>query len=201
VTAPAHTFAIPDGPLTVEAWIAPAPDGLTGIVAGNFDFLLYVLGGRPVFGLDIEKSAFWAASQEDPITAEKWHHLAGVFDGEKVRLFVDGRQVATKKASGNQPRSGVDLHIGAQCDLNGRRSAFFRGRIDELRISKIARYTEEGFVPARRHEPDADTVVLFHLDAAMGPFTPDHSGSAAHGCRRGNVSYVSLEKKETPKPE
>ncbi|MHC4341568.1 MAG: metallophosphoesterase family protein, partial [Planctomycetota bacterium] len=52
VTAPASSFSIPDGPFTVEAWVAPEADGTTGIIAGNFDFLLYLLGGRPVFGLD-----------------------------------------------------------------------------------------------------------------------------------------------------
>ncbi len=45
VMASARSFAIPDGPFTVEAWVAPAADGTTGVVAGNFDFLLYLLGG------------------------------------------------------------------------------------------------------------------------------------------------------------
>jgi hypothetical protein len=192
VTAPARSFSIPDGPFTVEAWVAPAADGTTGVIAGNFDFLLYVLGGRPYFGLDIGKTTAWAAGRESPIPGGEWHHLAGVFDGETVRVFVDGKQVATAEASGAQPRSGVDLHVGAQCDDAGRRSAYFRGGIDEVRISKVARYGEGGFVPLRRHEADADTVVLLHFDAAFGPFTPDHSGSVAHACRRGGVSYVPV---------
>jgi hypothetical protein len=191
VTAPASSFSIPDGPFTVEAWVAPEADGTTGIIAGNFDFLLYLLGGRPVFGLDIGEATAWASGQQSPIAGGKWHHLAGEFDGETVRLFVNGKQVATSKASGTQPRSGVDLHVGAQCDDAGRRSVFYKGRIDELRISKVARYGAEGFAPTRRHEPDADTVVLLHFDAEVGPFTPDHSSSVAHGCRRGNVRYES----------
>ena len=192
VMASAKSFAIPDGPFTVEAWVAPAADGTTGVVAGNFDFLLYLLGGRPYFGLDIGETTAWAAGRDSAIPGGEWHHLAGEFDGEMVRLFVDGKQVATAEASGTQPRSGVDLHVGAQCDDNGRTSAYFRGRIDELRISRIARYGEAGFVPVRRQEADANTVVLLHFDATFGPFTPDHSGSVAHACRRGGVRYLPV---------
>jgi len=154
-------------------------------------------GGVPYFGLDIGKTTAWVAGRDSPIPGGEWHHLAGEFDGDTVRLFVNGKQVATAEASGNQPRSGVDLHVGAQCDDHGQRSAYFRGCIDELRISRIARYGEGGFVPVRRHEPDADTVVLLHFDAAFGPFTPDHSGSVAHGCRRGGVSFVPVEPAKT----
>ena len=36
-----------------------------------------------------------------------------------------------------------------------------------------------------RHEPDADTVLLLHLDRTRGPFTPDASANGSHAMRRG----------------
>jgi hypothetical protein len=118
--------------------------------------------------------------------------VAGVFDGEAMRVFVDGELAGDAEASGTQPRSGVDLHVGAQSDTRGRRSAFFAGRIDEVRVSKTARYGPGAFKPGRRHEPDGDTVVLLHLDRSHGPFVRDASASEAHGCLRGGAELVPV---------
>ncbi len=44
----------------------------------------------------------------------------------------------------------------------------FIGLIDEVRISKVVRYTEDGFeVPKKAFVPDADTVALYHFDEAI----------------------------------
>ena len=68
-------------------------------------------------------------------------------------------------------------------------TVFTMRAIDELRISKGDRYGGKAFTPAARHEPDDSTLLLLHLDGPIGPFAPDHSKSAAHGCRLGRVEY------------
>jgi len=183
-----RAVAIPDGPFTVEARVKPGADGLRGVVAANFDFMLYLNGGRPVFGFDIGKETAWVAGEE-PLSAGRWAHLAGTYDGRTARLFGDGKPVAETEATGRQPRAGLPLYVGAQCDRVGRPGLWFRGAIDELRISKGDRYGGEGFSPAARHEPDDATLLLLHLDAPVGPFAPDHSASAAHGCRLGRAAW------------
>jgi len=56
----------------------------------------------------------------------------------------------------------------------------FFGIIDEVRVSKVARYNK-GFTPARRFEPDADTIALYHFDEGQGDILKDSSGNNHHG--------------------
>jgi hypothetical protein len=60
------------------------------------------------------------------------------------------------------------------------RTGPFAGVIDELRISKIARYTAD-FTPATRFESDADTLALYHFDEGAGDILTDSSGNNHHG--------------------
>jgi len=58
-----------------------------------------------------------------------------------------------------------------------------------VRLSTGARYTGE-FTPARRHEPDAGAVLLFHLDRLIGEMVPDQGSARAHGRLTGGASLV-----------
>lgn len=63
-----------------------------------------------------------------------WHHVAGTFDGERVRLYVDGEQVGNGTAAPISIAYGVGsrgIYIGdyrGSCDLP------FAGDIDEVRV-------------------------------------------------------------------
>jgi hypothetical protein len=105
-------------------------------------------------------------------------------------LFVNGREVAMKPGEGARKRNGLPLFIGA--DPNGRSEPTrpFSGRLDEIRLSRVARYAEV-FEPVRRHEPDEQTVLLFHADRLVNGVLPDHSASQAHGVMTGGVTVAA----------
>ena len=63
------------------------------------------------------------------------HHLAGVYDGERMRLFVDGVLAGEQDGTGAIQRNNVDVTIGRLLDGLGK----FKGDIFEVRISDIAR--------------------------------------------------------------
>src|ERR1019366_7642082 len=52
--------------------------------------------------------------------------------------------------------------------------------MDEVRFSKVARYDKD-FTPAKRFEPDADTLALYHFDEGAGDVLKDSSGNGHHG--------------------
>ena len=54
------------------------------------------------------------------------------------------------------------------------------GRIDEVRVSLTARYSQD-FVPERRFRPDASTLALYHCDAGEGDVLRDDSGHGHDG--------------------
>jgi len=65
----------------------------------------------------------------------EWHHAAGVYDGSKYYLYVDGDLDASKDTSGTMSISSYPVFIGANAQQSGRE---FDGLIDDVRIYKRA---------------------------------------------------------------
>ena len=108
------------------------------------------------------------------------HHVAGVYDGAEVRLYVDGSLTGRATASGERKLNALPLMIGADVSGTGDRVDPHSGSMDEVRLSRGARYSGEQFTPKRRHTSDEDTLLLLHADAAMGPWLHDSSSQGAH---------------------
>ena len=73
-----------------------------------------------------------AANREMP---PERHHLAGVYNGRSIKLYIDGGLVNQREASGTMQPAGGDVTIG--CLDEG--AAGFRGTIGDIRVSHIAR--------------------------------------------------------------
>jgi serine/threonine protein kinase len=139
------------------------------------------------------------------LNAGKRSHIAFVWTGTGGGIFIDGQMVNNAQfawtSSGfafgfdaggrpvgkpmRKPERKVPaeplLRIGAG-GLEGQRKVgpFFQGELAELRISKVARYTE-AFTPAARFDSDADTLGLYHADEGQGDILKDSSGHNRHG--------------------
>ncbi|MBA7639403.1 hypothetical protein ES703_47061 [subsurface metagenome] len=61
----------------------------------------------------------------------QWHHVAGVYDGSKICIYVDGILDNTEDASGSISNSSYNVLIGENEEMTGRE---WNGLIDELRI-------------------------------------------------------------------
>lgn len=170
-------------PFTVEAWGTPSE------IRDKRQFLIYSYF-HVQLGLQ-DARAEWAVSWEDrksfriqtkPImVVGKQTHLAGVYDGSTIGLFVDGKSVVTRTT--DKPMRGLrgTFRIGY-----GLQNAGFVGIIDEVRFSKVARYAKD-FTPQKRFEPDGDTLALYHFDEGHGTILRDSSGNGHHGKIRGAV--------------
>jgi len=110
------------------------------------------------------------------------YHVAGVFNRNEVRLFVDG--VLQSTAAG-QPLKVSPMHIAIGANPGSpipdppfftSAREVFDGSIDEVRISKVARY-QGNFTPVRRFDPDRDTMALYHFDEGSGLTAHDASGN------------------------
>ena len=126
---------------------------------------------------------------EISIWEPRWYHIAYVWDTEdSMRVFIDG-----KMSQDIEPNSegevclpvygGVQqIVIGSGAvNLLDSRYETFRGTIDEVRLSAIARYKSD-FTPATQpFEVDGYTVALWHFDEGSGDIAEDATGNGFTG--------------------
>jgi serine/threonine protein kinase/formylglycine-generating enzyme required for sulfatase activity len=171
---------------TLEAFVTSAKDGDNGIVAllKNGDGPPEVMelydgypGGQRQSGAGIiGKSPYQSVNA--PLAAGSREHRAIVFDGAAMHYYVNGiwqgkRNCTAHKGLMWQMR---ELYIG--CKAN--QTQFFRGQIDQLRLSKIARY-DDHFTVASTLTADESTLALYQFDEGRGDVLHDSSGNNHDG--------------------
>ena len=123
----------------------------------------------------------------------EWTHLAGVYDGQTVKLFVNGTEAGSIEASGNRKTNELPLFIGADPDNASQPTRCFHGLIDEVRLSTAAVYAEK-FKPTRTLESGENTKLLMHLDKHVGPFVFDRSKQNASMLMGSEAKLVPAER-------
>lgn len=189
----AKQLALPDGPFTVEGWFFPTLiDDHRGLVAKTeqSEFGMFCNDGRLEFSVHLDGKYATAQTDTAVLVAKRWQHVAGVFDGQELRGYVDGKLVVQKPAKGARKTNALPLYIGADTNAQGAPMAFFFGLVDEVRISTSARYAGERFTPVERHEADDRTALLLHCDVDAGTWLLDASPQRAHPRRLGKATCV-----------
>ena len=102
-----------------------------------------------------------------------WHHIAGVRDGNTLRIFIDGvadgtADVTGKSAADGTSVLGIGTIAGSASELNG--------YMDEIRISDVARYTTTFTPSTTAFVADSNTKLLIHSDF-NGGLGADSSGN------------------------
>jgi len=139
------------GDFTIEFWVRPAAktnavDAVFGY--GNYACMFYHNGTN--WTLEMSSTGF--SNQlviSFAVTLNTWQHIAIVRYGTSIVVYKDGVSSATGTFSGTVATSGRNLRIGD----NGN-SQNINGYIDDLRITKYARYTAN-FTPPTTAFPNA----------------------------------------------
>lgn len=113
---------------------------------------------------------------EDPAVIGQRVMLAAIYDGQDIRIFVNGRRQYTASSVSRHRPGPPQLLIGASSSPKGGLANFFHGTIEQVRISYIVRYTSN-FTPPERLEKDKATELLLHFDAGQGTTVRDLSGA------------------------
>ena len=89
-------------------------------------------------------------------------------------LYLNGSSIAISGLTNQAPLTpSTDSYVGAANHPN----SYFNGAIDEVRISKVARYTSNFTPPSTPFTTDPNTVALYHFDDGSGLTTSDASGN------------------------
>ena len=194
VEVPSESIRLPDGPFTLECWIRPERfAGRQGLVAKteNSEFGLFTSGGVPSFSVHL--SGAYVTVEGPPLEAGQRVHVAGQFDGESVSLYLDGQRVACAPGSGPRTPNRLPLVVGGDVNGAGWMTSPFAGRIEDLRLSSVARYGET-FSPAEHHGRDEHTELLLDFDRVLMGHVLDASRNGAHGRIHGDVRVPRLER-------
>ena len=147
VEVPHHESLNMTTAVTMEMWVKVAAAGgdsnQAGIEKGGWElgeYSLYpVYGGGTLAQFNDLPEGCDDENIGQSIRHEKWRHLAGVWDGEKISLYVDGlldRSVDCKGELGTNVRS---VYIGSR---NGG-ERFLIATVDEVRVYNRALTVEE----------------------------------------------------------
>jgi serine/threonine protein kinase/Tol biopolymer transport system component len=122
---------------------------------------------------------YTTAQSEDTFAGTQAVHFAGVLDPDRehISLFADGQLVAKEEFDRTFNASRFPLMLGCSPPAPG---YAFAGEIDEVRVSRVVRYTEE-FEPESRFNSDADTLALYHCDEGRGSILHDSSENNHRG--------------------
>jgi len=180
VQVPYNSSLEPANSLTIEAWLDPT--GYDSYVSvpivlkqgdHNNPYGLYVYSSRNdlAFILTTEAGRVNIFVDIDPYL-NGWIHMAGVYDGSFMKLYVNGNVVDSSEHTGNiNYYSHANLHIGED------EGHYWHSQIDELRVWDIARTGDE--IAAAMHSSlngdEEGLVGYWRLDEGSGDIASDSS--------------------------
>ena len=96
----------------------------------------------------------------------KWVHIAYQYDGAQEQIYIDGHLVASRDVVGTIGEGlNEQSRIGAISRGSGGIRRSFRGAIDSLRVSDVARYSGETYEPPLGDMAlDSNTRMLFRFN-------------------------------------
>ena len=196
LTIPANTaLALGAGDYTIEGWFYSLTSGTS--LRGMIDFRTAATGTNGLMlrendgGFLVYLNSATILSTTTGRVANQWQHVALVRKGTTVTLYVDGVSRAT--ATSSTTLTDNVLRISGFVDTQSNLYTY-NGYIDDLRITKYARYTSAFAPPAQAHLEYANgndrhfsnVSLLLHMDGANGSTTfTDNSANALAVTRTG----------------
>lgn len=132
--------------ITIEAWIfahsIPAYNK-PRIVDRSDDaytdrFILHFVDGTQIIAFNINANKVYSNN----IPLSTWVHVAGTYDGQIMKVYVNGNLEASSYVSTIIDVKNSDLYIGSAGPVSSS-SGIFNGLIDDVRIWNIARTQQE----------------------------------------------------------
>src|ERR1051325_3748321 len=175
--------------LTLEAWVKTSSTAYQHVMERgdwwqnqmSYDLTLSESKVR----LDIMQSngTYATVIGNTAMSLNAWHHIAGVYDGTQMRVYLDGVLSGTAAATMAPGNNATGLRIGKSSFLYY--PNYFTGRIDEVRVSNAALYSSN-FTPSAHLTATSSTKGLWEID---GQTATDSSGSNANGTLQGSATY------------
>ena len=196
-----YDYRRPSDPLTIECWADISEESMNDQFSSTVIYDLHshlratycVLRNHRVHVYYYEGAWTWHAFSPELTPGN--HHIAGVFDGTTLSVFVDG-QVPEKVSKQRSPREARYLRslfrIGTGSIIEDGQHRGFQGNVSQLRISEEKMY-ETAFQPPPLLTQHESTVALYRFEQGNGNLLHDISGMHNHGRIIGAAWSTSLQ--------
>lgn len=137
---PSGSYCPANAPLTVELWVQPdKPGGTLWGDVGVAMSLSLTPEGKPVARRRQSRDEKRIAARgRESLETGKWSHLASVFDGQSLKLYVNGTLAAQSPCQG--PSGSSRMSVGRNpYDM----SSIFTGLVDDVRVTARALKPDE----------------------------------------------------------
>ena len=130
---------------TFEAWVKPNVANASGHIFSKYNrfiagqYFLSMDNGHVVSQREVSPYSLHGTTI---LAANKWVHLAATYDGNEMKIYIDGKLEASQISSGSASNNSTSVTIGGGY-YNGGLGYFINAQIDELRIWNIARTPQQ----------------------------------------------------------
>ena len=108
-------------------------------------FRLGLQDGRPCFGVPVTSFSHHLTGKA-PLPVGRWVHLAGTFDGQTMRLYMDGAEQGALQRPGPLQPNSKPLCLG---NYDASHAAHFTGLLDEVKLYGRALSCDEVAITSR----------------------------------------------------
>ena len=196
LSVPDNASLAPTVAISVEAWIkADSWASLSwqnvivskdGWATGNAGYTLRA-GANGTLSFNLSGAGVWMEVESGPVMATgKWYHVAGTFDGQNLRVYINGELAGTTPYVGSITQGNYELRIGNISFTSGG-TRYFDGMIDEVRVWDTA-----------LSETDIKTYMCKHVTSnnplyanLQGNWKMDTPGTVIDSSPNGNNGTVS----------
>ena len=181
----------PTSNISIETWVKT--DGL-----GSRQTILdkgYPSSGEPYYQYHVEVRAGGevyfplslggirqSTETSTTLNASQWHHIACVYNGSVIKVYIDGEDEASTNASGSISTFSSSFYIGAYSGGGGSIGPF-NGQIDEVRIWNDARTVTE--IRENMHKElagnESGLVAYYKMSDGSGTSLTDNSSNSNTG--------------------
>lgn len=164
--------------LTWSAWIKHTTIARDAVVYAQRDagrsFVVGSNNGAPYFGYADGPGPLQLSPPGAPLALNQWHHIAIVASAAQTTMYVDGQPGGVMQRG--LPALAGAATLGGQGGINGQPVQLgFRGEIDELKISSVAR--DPAFVLLEaRNQGATDKLVAFGADEVQSSWATGYVG-------------------------
>jgi alpha-tubulin suppressor-like RCC1 family protein len=146
VEIPHQASLSPRSAFSIAAWINPVSNTkyqkiIYKSLGSNTDYSI-IQGGQNNIGFSFKTgiNAMTGYTAANSVPSGTWTHVAGTYDGTRIKIYINGKQVYNSKASGTINMNAEPLRIGGGVSAGNNN---FIGKVDDVYIYSRALTAQE----------------------------------------------------------